>query len=380
MKTHFLFRRFILLVLAGSSAAAALGQGASQNRILQGGAAVSATYVPVIASTAGLAGSRFVSSLALVNPHPFAMTVKLYLLPAGEDNGNFRASLRTVQLPPNGGTRIADPALTLWGRTELLAAVYAESDVAPGNDGTFMVDSPVLNVANPGATYGLSVPATLSGIGPQDLGYVPGVQSDSQYRTNVGLLNDSNSSSTVRVEVLNDAGVVLGSKDYVLLPYSLIQDPVLSITATPFSNGSIRIRPLAIGIGGQVIGYAIRADNTTSDPVAGPLAQPYRPLTQGPLVVELSRYRFSPGGPIDPPITLEAGRTYQIIFRSVDTTHGISPIPQLGIAGSGVIQPGSDYTVIVTPTQDQRGATYNFACTNFCGAGHGGMYGSIAIV
>ena len=51
------------------------------------------------------------------------------------------------------------------------------------------------------------------------------------------------------------------------------------------------------------------------------------------LVVTLSRYQFSPGGPDGPPIRLQAGVTYEITFRSIDVEHGISSIPQLGIDG-----------------------------------------------
>ena len=82
-------------------------------------------------------------------------------------------------------------------------------------------------------------------------------------------------------------------------------------------------------------------------------------------------------GPGDPPLRLRAGVTYRITFRSADIEHGISSIPQLGIAGQS-IAPGSDYVVTVTPTFSPRGR-YKFACTRICGAGHGGMYGAIEV-
>ena len=99
--------------------------------------------------------------------------------------------------------------------------------------------------------------------------------------------------------------------------------------------------------------------------------------TSVPLLVTLSRYQFSPGGPEGPPIRLTAGVTYQITFRSADVVHGMSAIPVLGITGHE-IGPGADYVVTVTPTPDQRGR-YNFACTRICGVGHGGMYGAIEV-
>ena len=96
-----------------------------------------------------------------------------------------------------------------------------------------------------------------------------------------------------------------------------------------------------------------------------------------PLLVTVSRYQFSPGGPDGPPIRLTAGVRYRITFRSSDVIHGISAIPRLGI-DSREVGPGSDYVVTVTPTAAQRGR-YNFACTRVCGVGHGGMFGAIEV-
>ena len=96
-----------------------------------------------------------------------------------------------------------------------------------------------------------------------------------------------------------------------------------------------------------------------------------------PLLVTLSRYRFSPGGPDEPPIRLQTGRTYRITFHAADVEHGISGIPQLGIAAR-TVSPGADDVVTLTPALSQVGH-YNFACTRVCGAGHGGMHGEIEV-
>ena len=93
------------------------------------------------------------------------------------------------------------------------------------------------------------------------------------------------------------------------------------------------------------------------------------------VLVTLSQYRFSPGGPDGPPIELQAGVTYRLTFRAADVSHGVSPIPQLGIEGREVA-PGDDYVVIVTPS---GAGLYAFACTRVCGGGHGGMRGAIVV-
>jgi len=339
----------------------------------------SATYVPVVASTPGSGGSQFVSFLSIVNPHPFSLSVTAYFLPGGVDNRGFRATARPIVLPANGSTRISDPMAALWGATGL-GTIYLESLPGPGNDGTFVVDSRLLNVANPNATYGLSVAATISGIRASDRGWAADVQSDARYRTNIGLFNDSSSPATVRVEILAETGTVMAAKEYTLPPLSLIQDAVTNITATSFSHASLRVTPRA-GLNGQIIGYVAVADNATSDASVS-LIQPYTPQASGatPITIEVSRHRFSPGGPDGPPIRLEADVAYELRFHSVDATHGLSGIPQLGISGNAAITPGNDYVVLVAPTLQQRGARFSFTCVHFCGAGHGGMYGSIEIV
>jgi heme/copper-type cytochrome/quinol oxidase subunit 2 len=104
-------------------------------------------------------------------------------------------------------------------------------------------------------------------------------------------------------------------------------------------------------------------------------AAPVRAGDPVPVLVTLSQYRFTPGGPDGPPIALQAGVVYQITFRSVDVAHGVSAIPQLGIDGREVA-PGDDYVVTIQPSV---AGLYAFACTRVCGGGHGGMRGAIEV-
>ena len=96
-----------------------------------------------------------------------------------------------------------------------------------------------------------------------------------------------------------------------------------------------------------------------------------------PLLVTVSRYQFSPGGPYEPPIRLQAGVTYEITFRATDVVHGISSVPSLGIFSQAIV-PGQDYVVLVTPTLADRGH-YPFSCTQMCGSGHFDMSGAIEV-
>jgi hypothetical protein len=234
---------------------------------------VSASVVPAVASVNGAYGSRYVSSISLANPHPFPLVITAYLLPLGSNNTNYQASARTINLPANGGTRIEDPLATLWS-TAGLASVYLEATPNSGNDASFAVVSRILNVANPAATFGLALPGSLSGVTASDVGYAADIESDSVYRTNFGLFNDSSKSVTVMVDLLDNTGGVMGSKAYPLLPYSLLQANVSDIVAGSFGRATLRVTPPS-DYDGQLIGYAAVADNTTGDASAS-LLQIYR--------------------------------------------------------------------------------------------------------
>jgi hypothetical protein len=122
--------------------------------------------------------------------------------------------------------------------------------------------------------------------------------------------------------------------------------------------------------------YVSAIDNQTGDAVFVTAAEDAR-LTPAEVAIECSRYKFSPGSG-STPIVLVAGASYRLRFHSIDTTHGLSAIQQLGIAG-GDIAPDADYVVDIAVPESMRGSRFNFACTHLCGSGHGNMYGTIEI-
>jgi heme/copper-type cytochrome/quinol oxidase subunit 2 len=78
-------------------------------------------------------------------------------------------------------------------------------------------------------------------------------------------------------------------------------------------------------------------------------------------------------------VTLTVGKPYQVVFRSADTTHGVGGLSALGLACPNGVTPTQPCTLNVTPTAGQVG-TYDYACTIFCGSGHGTMNGKIVVV
>src|SRR5262245_21603515 len=107
------------------------------------------------------------------------------------------------------------------------------------------------------------------------------------------------------------------------------------------------------------------------------------------IVIGVRAWDFNPGGPVSPPLVLQVGVTYALVFHDVDTPgtpnprHGFSGVSELGLPATDDISAGHDFVVpAFTPLPYQRG-TYPFACTqSSCGGDpeqHAGMIGSLVI-
>ncbi len=133
------------------------------------------------------------------------------------------------------------------------------------------------------------------------------------------------------------------------------------------------------------------ASTATPAPTAAAAATPVPTPTPTPVtvVVSVRAWDFSPGGPISPPLTLEVGVTYTLIFRNVDAPgtvnarHGFSGISDLGLPSTDDISAGHDFVIpSFTPQAYQRGA-HPFVCTqSSCGGDpeqHAGMIGSLLV-
>ena len=133
------------------------------------------------------------------------------------------------------------------------------------------------------------------------------------------------------------------------------------------------------------------ASTATPTPMAVATATPSPTPTPAPVtvVVSVHAWDFSPGGPISPPLTLEVGVTYTLIFRNVDAAgtvnarHGFSGVSDLGLPSTDDISAGHDFVIpSFTPQAYQRGA-HPFVCTqSSCGGDpeqHAGMIGSLVV-
>ena len=131
------------------------------------------------------------------------------------------------------------------------------------------------------------------------------------------------------------------------------------------------------------------ASTATPAPTAAATATPTPAPAPVTVVIGVRAWDFSPGGPVSPPLTLQVGVTYTLVFHNVDAPgtpnprHGFSGISELGLPSTDDISAGNDFVIpSFTPQAYQRGA-HPFVCTqSSCGGDpeqHAGMVGSLIV-
>ena len=191
MTTGSAARRSILLLLALLSTRAR--PGLAEERLV----------LPGVASSAGAAGARFVSTVWAHNPSDSPATVQFGLVTAsGVASGAF-----SIPLSPRETRRLADPVQTLFGLTQTAGTLTVRSDRPIALRGV------TANVADPAGTYGLALTAfpETEALRPGETGLAPWLTHTAAvgtgFRTNVAVTL-LEAGSEVRVSVVDDTGLV----------------------------------------------------------------------------------------------------------------------------------------------------------------------------
>ncbi|MGH9443313.1 MAG: hypothetical protein ACRD16_13685 [Thermoanaerobaculia bacterium] len=191
--------------------------------------------LPGVGRTAGSFGSNWVTDLTIWNSGPVAAIVDLVFLPTGGVD-NRQALQRVVEVGPisAGGTLLLpDVLLQDFGQSAALGAMLyfgsradAPALVAPlivqarvhdssaAGFGTIEPGSPYYDEAGPGA-------ATIGA----DILILPGLEESNDFRTNVGVWNGSDISTSivVAVDFFDSAGRAVGSMQASLPPLGHLQ-------------------------------------------------------------------------------------------------------------------------------------------------------------
>ena len=229
--------------------------------------------IPVAGHLTGTNGSNWASDIAIQNFQSTPLTVQLIVIESGEGMPDNVSPLdsqagSSVTVPANG-TRILRDALN--GHRGLPQTIGA---VILGSDRPFAVSSRAYSTTATGATESESVTPVRdfldNSLGDTNLtnatAYVPGLTANARYRTNLGFVAGSGSSSGLTVEVtLRGAdGALLGTRMFTIpgASFEHVQFSSTSMTNQTFDEASATYR--IVSGDGAVIPYASVIDNLSA--------------------------------------------------------------------------------------------------------------------
>ncbi len=196
------------------------------------------------------------------------------------------------------------------------------------------------------------------------------------YRTNVVFHNPGTLPAMVSARVRRGDGTLLSTASIPALgPNGFTQRSLADPSTFPGVAGTTDTNLwLEFTADQPVLAFASVIANASGDPFAI-VATADTPPPPATTVIEVTARQFTYEPNV---VTLTVGKPYQVVFRSADTTHGLGGLSALGFSCPNGITPEQPCTTNITPTAGQVG-TYDYACTIFCGSGHGTMNGKIVV-
>jgi hypothetical protein len=249
-------------------------------------------YLPAVARLQGAGGSFFKTDVTITNTSTSRVVVQVAYVEGSGDNSTAPNTLITLPtFAPGERRELIDIAQSALGRENANGYLIFFSCREGGNctDCDTNGDD-CLNITvqgriyndTPGGTFGQSFPgipwysyaALTSTAQGTDRLSINGIRNNTEYRTNIGLVNASQFSSTVlRLRLFNTTGTQIGEMNQTLGPLGRIQFPVTQIAAGFTGDGYVTIEQVsatpAPGQNDAVPGffaYGSLLDNRTSDP------------------------------------------------------------------------------------------------------------------
>ncbi len=188
-----------------------------------------AFMVPAAARTAGAGSTSWYSDLSLHNPHEFDLPVVIQALPSNTVNLDV-ITLRLTLFPYetfNLWDVFGDDLFDIWGTGALLVYYDIDSGSAcdPAESCELLATSRTYNLDGDGE-YGQTIPGLnlLQGIDWWTYGYAAGVMNDGTwFRTNVGVASWTDQWVTVKVDVQDSDGNILGTQQLRIPPFGHLQ-------------------------------------------------------------------------------------------------------------------------------------------------------------
>jgi len=221
------------------------------------------SLVSATAQTNGVGGSVWRTELTILNAGSESAYGQLILLPGA---GGAMQS-RPLFLAPRQSVTYQNALLDIYGLSSGVGAIAIEANSAASTP-NLKITSRTYTTSNDGGTYGQAVPE----VGSSDLQttlFVTGIESDASYRTNIGLVNRSDSPVTAELTLFTaNAGIITGTITVNVPANNFSQGTLASyfpeINGNALSGLTLRVTSSAAG---ALSAYASVIDNRTQDPV-----------------------------------------------------------------------------------------------------------------
>jgi hypothetical protein len=249
-------------------------------------------YLPAVARLEGAGGSFFKTDVTITNTSTSPVVVQVvYVEGSGDNSASLNSPITLPTFLPGERRELIDIAQSALNRDTANGFLIffacreggncTDCDSNPGDCLNIAVQGRIYN-DTAGGTFGQSFPgipwysyaAFTSATQGTDRLSINGVRNSTNYRTNIGLVNASQFSSTVlRLRLFNSSGTQIAEMDQTLGPLGRIQFPVTQIAAGFSGDGYVTVEQIsATPAPGQTdalpgfFAYGSLLDNRTSDP------------------------------------------------------------------------------------------------------------------
>jgi len=196
----------------------------------------SAYVITAVANKRGLAGTDWHSDLTLYNPQDHRLAIDIFFLPTGQDNSGGAPEIPLVTLEPWQTLNLWDVlgpygfdargwtgALLVYADSAANGCTNTAGDTACDFAAFVRTYTPAPIGVN--GEFGEDFPGFPAGLGvdPTVLAYMPQISDDGTFRTNVGVASWTNDWVTVRCDLQDENGNIIGRHDHLVPPYGHVQ-------------------------------------------------------------------------------------------------------------------------------------------------------------
>ncbi len=214
--------------------------------------------ISVITQTEGAGGSSWRTELTIFNAGNEGVAPQLIFVPSAGGQVQSRA----IYLAPMQSVTYANALLEIFGLQNTAGGLAIDADG--------ITLSPDLRITSRTFTDGTagSYGQAVGGVMPSDLPattYLTGLESDTAFRTNIGLVNRESVPVSVTLDLFDASGTRIGSASRLLAANSFQQTPLTSMFGGVVSQ--VLTMRVTAGTANAVSAYASIIDNRTQDPV-----------------------------------------------------------------------------------------------------------------